>query len=477
MRSQKLRIVGFTVFVSLLASAPVWAQTRPVVIQGGTLIDGTGRPPLANAAIVFQDGRIREVGRGGEVSVPQGAEVIDGKGKTILPGLIDGHCHYRDWMGEVYLRYGVVTCPNISNNPADWIIAQREGVRNGTIRGPRVWAAGNVIDGPPPEGVGGLRRQRTSIIVQNEDEAKKAVRDLVAKGVDGIKLFERLTPQTAKAAADEARRLGKPVLGHSLDVFASAEYGYHTVEHSWSVVYTSVQDLKKRSELDHARMTRKINTAEVHAHMEPETFDRIIKTLVEKNVHWSPTWATWFRGLSPRAAEMKKREMSLLKDPRLAYLPGFILKSTEQHFAMYETASPEKRAQLLDGYRKLQDFVRRFIAAGGKMHLGSDPNSVLPGYAVHVEFELAVDAGISAAQAIRSASLSVAEAWRKDKDYGSVEKGKVADIVIVNGDPMKDISATQQVEKVFMDGKAMNIAFHPDYKNPIPRPIADRPGE
>ena len=77
-------------------------------------------------------------------------------------------------MGEVYLAYGVVTCPNISNNPVDWIIAQREGVRSGTIRGPRVWASANIIDGPPPEGTGTLRRQRTSIIVDSEDEAHES---------------------------------------------------------------------------------------------------------------------------------------------------------------------------------------------------------------------------------------------------------------------------------------------------------------
>ena len=67
-----------------------------------------------------------DAGKRGEVSLPEGVEVIDAKGKTILPGFIDGHCHYRDWMGEIYLAYGVVTCPNISNNPVDWIIAQRE---------------------------------------------------------------------------------------------------------------------------------------------------------------------------------------------------------------------------------------------------------------------------------------------------------------------------------------------------------------
>lgn len=468
--------VPILVVLLLASSADLWAQTRPLAIVGGTLIDGTGRPPLTDSAIVMQDGRIREVGKRGAISIPQGAEVIDATGKSILPGLIDGHCHYRDWMGEVYLAYGVLTCPNISNNPVEWIIAQREGVGKGSIRGPRVWASGNVIDGPPPEGAGGLRRQRTSIIVENEDQARKAVRMLVEKGVDGIKLFERLSPQAARAAADEARRLGRPVFGHSLDILAAADAGYKSVEHSWSVLYTSIQDAKKKAELDKARMTRKIDTAEAHIHMEPAVFDRIIKVMVDKRVHWSPTWATWFRPLSTFAQDMKRRELALLKNPGLAYLPSYILKDTQSFFAKYENAAPEKRNQLLSGYKMLQEFVRKFAAAGGKIHSGSDPNHVVPGYAVHAELQMLTEAGLSPVQAVQTASLNVAQAWGKDKDYGSVEKGKVADLVVVRGNPLQNISATQDVEMVLMDGKTMDTSYHPDYKNPIPRPIEDRPG-
>ena len=91
--------------------------------------------------------------------------------------------------------------------------------------------------------------------------------------------------------------------------------------------------------------------------------------MVAKNIHWSPTWGTAFRALSPRAQQMKQQEFALLKNPELRYLPAYILKSSEQHFTYFESASPEKRAQLMSGYSKVQDFARRFVAAGGKMHM------------------------------------------------------------------------------------------------------------
>jgi predicted amidohydrolase YtcJ len=152
------------------------AQPRPIAIVGGTLIDGTGRPSIEDAVVVFQAGRIQEVGKRGDVSVPRGAQVIDAKGKTMLPGLIDGHCHYWEWVGELYLAYGVTTCPDINNSPTEWILAQRTGVEKGKIRGPRLWVSGHALDGPRPAGMPEQRWQRSSVIVQTEEEARKAVR-------------------------------------------------------------------------------------------------------------------------------------------------------------------------------------------------------------------------------------------------------------------------------------------------------------
>ena len=458
----------------LMGSAPLWAQSRPVVIQGGTLIDGTGRAPVEDAAVLFKDGRIQEVGKRGEVAIPRGAQVVDAKGKTILPGLIDGHCHYWEWMGELYLAYGVTTCPDINNSPTEWILAQRDGIQKGKIRGPRLWVSGHALDGPRPAGMPEQRWQRGSVIVRTEEEARKAVRAHVEMGVDGFKFLERLSPEVAKTAAEEARRLGRPVIAHSLDIFSAVEAGFTSVEHSWAVMFTTIRDLNKRAEVDMNRMTGKIGTVEAHINMAPEQFDEIIKAMVAKDVHWSPAWATQFRALSPRAAEMKKRELAMLNNPRLSYLPAYNLESVDGYFAGFEKMAPEKLAQLTSAYKLVQDFARRYVSAGGKIHSGSDPGSLLPAYAMHVEFELAADAGLSPLLAIQSASLNVAKAWGKDKDFGSVEKGKVADLVIVRGDILKDISATQNVEKVFIDGKPVDTSFHSNYRNPIPRTIADR---
>jgi imidazolonepropionase-like amidohydrolase len=123
----------------------------------------------------------------------------------------------------------------------------------------------------------------------------------------------------------------------------------------------------------------------------------------------------------------------------------------------------------------LQDFVRRFAGAGGKIHAGSDPNHVVPGYAVHAELQMLVEAGLRPVQAIQTATLNVAQAWGKEKDHGSIEKGKVADFFLASGDPTKNISDTQNVEAVFIDGKKVDISYHADYHNPLPRPIEDRP--
>jgi hypothetical protein len=467
-KASRLAIAALAVAaLTVRSDAQINPPAPTVVIQGGTLIDGTGNAPLENAVIVIEGERIKAVGRQGEIAIPGGARVIDMKGRTLLPGFIDGHCHLVDFMAEVYLHFGITTCPDITQNEDEWTLAQRDGTALGKIRGPHIWSTGLRLAGPAPSWA-----QRVGLVrlVTTPEEARAAVREKKAKGLEIVKFNEYAAPDVVRAGAEEANRLGLPVTCHCLDVFLAAEAGFAGVEHHWGPGMTSISDVNKRWEIHEARMTGKINTADLPIYYQSENFDKIIAAMVEKHVSWAPTIATWFRPLSPSAARFKDKELALFDDPNTSYLPGILRERALGQYARYDKFSPERLAQAREGYGKIQDFMRRFVRAGGIIRAGSDPNNSVPGFGVIQEMVMFVESGLTPMQAIQAATINVAKSFRKDKDFGTVEPGKVADIVAVEGDPLQDIWATQNIRMVMLGGKIADTDFHASYRNPIPNP-------
>ena len=260
-------------------------------------------------------------------------------------------------------------------------------------------------------------------------------------GIEIIKFNEYVSPEAIKAGADEANRLGLPVTCHCLDVFLAAEAGFAGVEHHWGPGMTSIGDLKKRWEIHARRLTRKINTADLSFYYEPENFDKIVQAMVEKNVSWSPTIATWYRPLSPSVERFKERELSILDKKSANYLPGVLREQALGQYERYAKFAPERLNNAREGYKKIEDFIRRYSKAGGLIRAGSDPNNGLPGLGLHQELVMFVEAGMTPMQAIQAGTINVAKSFRKDKDFGTVEPGKVADIIAIDGDPLKDIWA------------------------------------
>jgi hypothetical protein len=164
-----------------------------LVLQGGTLIDGTGRPPVENSVIVIEAGRFKAIARNGQMPLPAGAQVIDVKGKTVLPGFIDGHGHLEDFHGELYLHFGITTCAQIElYQDGPWSRAQKEGTKLGKIRGPRIWMTGRGIGGPLGEhDAFGSRTARGNIAVATPEDARKAVQRKKELGCDIIKRLTR----------------------------------------------------------------------------------------------------------------------------------------------------------------------------------------------------------------------------------------------------------------------------------------------
>ncbi len=439
-----------------------------LVVQGGKLIDGTGRPPIDNAVIIIQSSRIQAVGRSGDVAIPAGAEVIDVKGRTILPGFIDGHGHLEDFHGELYLHLGITTCANIElYQDGPWTRAQKQGTALGKIRGPRIWMSGRAIGGVSTgHDAFGSRTARDNIIVTTHEEVRKAVQRKKDLGCEILKVNEFLSMDLVKVACEEAHRLDMPVAAHSWDVVGSANAGVDAVEHIWSVGYSSIPYAPARRKLAEDRLGGVIDQELAGAYYQTENYDAVIGAMIENQVAWTPTIAKWLRPLSPSAARFRERENQILNDPN-ADLPAAVRAVTDNSYdKLLKRYTPAQLEQAKVGYEKANEFIRRFVQAGGMLKEGSDPPRGMAALLMHQALAMDVEAGVPPMKAIQAATLNVAKTFKKDKDYGSVEPGKVADLSIVEGDPLEDIWMTQNVKMVITDGKIIDSGFT-KYKNPI----------
>jgi hypothetical protein len=440
-----------------------------LAVRGGKLIDGTGRPPIDNSVIIIQGTKFTAVGRSGELAVPAGARVIDVIGKTVLPGFIDGHGHLEDFHGELYLHLGITTCANIElYQDGPWTLAQKQGTELGKIRGPRIWMSGRAIGGV---GTGhdafGSRTFRDNIIVTNRDQVRRAVQRKKELGCDILKLNEFLSLDLVKVAVQEAHRLEIAVAAHSWDVVGYCDAGVDAIEHIWSVGYSSIPYVPARRKLAEDRLGGVIDQELAGAYYQTENFDEVIGAMVKHQVAWTPTIAKWLRPLSPSAARFRERESQLLNDPEADLPPAVRAVTDNSYDKLLKRYTPEQRERARIGYDKANEFIRRFVQAGGILKEGSDPPRGMAALLMHQALMMDVEAGVPPMTAIQAATLNVARTFGKDKDYGSVEPGKVADLSIVEGDPLQDIWMTQNVKMVIMDGKVIDIGFK-RYKNPIP---------
>lgn len=441
---------------------------KTLVMQGGKLIDGTGRAPIDDSVIVIQSGRFQAIGRRGAVAVPAGAEVIDVTGKSVLPGFIDGHGHLEDFHGELYLHLGITTCANIEiYQDGPWTLAQKQGTDLGKIRGPRIWMSGRAIGGVSTgHDAFGSRTARDNIIVTTADEIRRAVERKKEFGCEVLKVNEFLSLDLVKVAVDEAHRLGMAVAAHSWDVVGHANAGVDAIEHIWSVGYSSIPYAPARRKLAEDRLGGVIDQELAGAYYQTENYDRVIDAMVKHGVAWTPTIAKWLRPLAADAERFRERERQILSNPDADLPPAVRTVTDNAYEKLLKRYTPAQLDQARIGYDKAKEFIRRFVQAGGILKEGSDPPRGMAALLMHEALAMDVEAGVPPLKAIQAATLNVARTFKKDKDYGSVEPGKVADLAIVEGDPLDDIWMTQNVKMVVMDGKVIDHQFT-RYKNPI----------
>lgn len=457
-------LLVISLVLSSFGTSTTGINPEVVVIEGGTLIDGAGGPPLEDSVVVVTGSRITTVGKRGRVSYPKGARVIQASGKYIMPGLIDLHVHYQAWQGELYLAHGVTTVKD-TGNPVEWLEAQSAAISDGRTAGPRLFYTGNSLTSPPAV-------KDHHIGLDSPETGRRAVRILKEHGAVAIKVHQQITPELLRAISDEAHKLGLPVTGHLRRIGAreAALAGIDGLEHATGIPRsTGAHPELLKSDNPENDLVGYYDDLYEAAEMDEEKYGPIIKLLIEKKVAITPTLITWFRVASDHRADYAREDAEYSKIAALAYVPERV-RSQWQTSAIFEPKNASDLERFRAGYLKMSLFLKRFHDAGGLLLAGSATVDNLPGLSMHREMQMMGELGLSAREVIEIATRRNAEFLRKDKDIGTIASGKLADILIIEGNPLADLKNIGRIAVVMQGGKVIDTRYHSDYAMPVPRP-------
>jgi hypothetical protein len=248
----------------------------------------------------------------------------------------------------------------------------------------------------------GSRTFRDNIIVTTPLEVRRGVQRKKELGCEILKVNEFLSMDLLKVAVDEAHRLGMPVAAHSWDVPGSVAAGVDSIEHIWSVGYSSIPYVPARRKLAEDRLGGVIDQELAGAYYQSENFDAVIGALVERQVAWTPTIAKWLRPLSPSAERFRARENQILNNPD-ADLPAAVRTVTDNAYEkLLKRYTAKQRDQAKIGYEKALDFIGRFVRAGGILKEGSDPPRGMAALLMHEALAMDVEAGVAPMTAIQA---------------------------------------------------------------------------
>jgi imidazolonepropionase-like amidohydrolase len=441
-------ILGRLVFGLLLVGLAACSGSQPdgIALLGATLIDGSGGPPLRDAALVVRRGHVESIGTRAGFELPRKTTELDLTGRWIIPGLIDAHTHISPaatWAPTRFLAWGVTTVRDVHGS-LDAILALRKQENSGTVPGPRIYAAGAMIDGLPTT-------YDDAIGVSSDREARKAVDRLVSAGVDFIKVYTHIDPTLLRAIIDESRTFNLSVTGHlgMTDAVTAANAGISCIEHMTGVPEAASPGRSALLAAHYRGFFPGWTSSERSwADLDSSALSQVAERLAEEKVSIVPT-------LVLHETLSRLNDPGLLRDPALTDVPDRARRAWDIPEMINRAGWSDADFTAFRRSRPVEDlFVRLFAAAGGRIAAGTDaPNQLLiPGYSEHRELELLVAAGLSPREALRAATRNAAVLLGVDS-LGLIAPGKAADLVILQKDPLADIRNTRSIQAVMSRGR------------------------
>ncbi|MBI1874101.1 MAG: PD40 domain-containing protein [Acidobacteria bacterium] len=397
-------------------------RSGTTVVHAGRLFDGREATLRQNVDITIEGNRIKAVEAHSEQAHRRGP-LIDASAETVMPGLTEMHAHlgkgFGESLGRLWLSYGITTVRNPATNPFEGI-EDREAVEAGTRIGPRVFSTGNPFDGTRIYYAGGTSLDGGAELPLELERANRL-------GYDLVKTYVRLPDLLQKRIVDYAHAHGMPVTSHEL--YPAVAYGADGVEH-----------IRGTSRRGYSPKITALN----------RSYQDVIGLLTASKMTLTPTV-----GIQGGFALMNLRDASWLDDARAeTFVPAAQRQTIRAAIERDKGSDLTARTALI---KSQGDTVKAVYAGGGRVIAGTDSPINPYGLALHVELELYVFGGLTPYEALRTATVNAAEALGMSAQLGTIEAGKLADLAMVDGDPLADIRNARRVKKVMKDGEVFTL--------------------
>jgi len=428
-----------------------------LVLDNVTVVDVRTGKLEPDQTVILESHRIFSIRPSKAAKYPRNADSVNGKGLYLIPGLWDMHVHlvFGDWFPDpkdislpLFIANGVTGVRDMGSElhvVQDW----RNQIAAGRLIGPRILTSGPMLDGPRP-------RFPSSVAIASPEDARHAVDDLKARGADFIKLQSLIPREAVLAIAEEAKKQGIAFEGHVPDAVRASEMseaGMKSFEHLIGIFEgsSSAEDDFLKGNKTEGRFLA--------------TYDAVraasLAALLAKNHTWQCPTLVWERG----GNLLDVSDFS--GDARVKYVPGPWKKKTWKRFTEeitqgYGTDDISTRERFIE---KELEVVRMLHQAGVPFVAGTDTPAgvhIFPGFSLHEELQRFVAAGFTPLEALQTATLNPARFFGMETQLGTVEEGKLADLVVLSGNPLEDISNTQKIAGVFVNGRYFS---HPQIEN------------